>query len=511
MRLHNKIQIMYKIAILALLVMASSCLNKPERESGQQAEAHQHEGNSLNYTLFSDHFEFFIVHESLEVAEEAAFLVHMTDLSTYKPCSAGGVTMIMDGVSETSREPSEPGIFPISFIPGKKGLFNAEFIYHDGTLEESVSVKIEVHPPHDKSLDGASESQELPQTELATEEIRFSKEQAWNSRFMVREIWPGPFHAVIPTSGEIMAMPGAKKNISSGSHGIIRFADPLLVQGSSVEKGQLLFTITSENMVEDNLVLRYNEAKNRLEKSRSEYNRHQELYKQKAISERQFLASKSTYTEDSLRFYSLASNVSEDGVRVTATVSGTIHELNVSDGEYTEPGRILAILSANRTLMLQADLPQQYYGHLKEIQTAHFRPAYSDRVYTIEEMNGSLLAAGVSVAENDHYLPVIFKLENSGDLLEGAFAEVYLIAGKKADLLSVPVTALAEEQGGYYVYVQVSGESYVKRSVSVGASNGLYAEITSGIRAGERVVTEGVMLVKAASISTGAIQDEHHH
>jgi RND family efflux transporter MFP subunit len=264
-------------------------------------------------------------------------------------------------------------------------------------------------------------------------------------------------------------------------------------------------------MVEDNLVLQYNEAKNRLEKSRSEYNRHRLLYEKETISERQFLASKSTFTEDSLRYYSLAASVSEDGIRVTAPVSGTIHELNVSDGAYTEPGRILAILSANRTLMLQADLPQQYYGHLKEIQTAHFRPAYSDRVYTIEEMNGSLLAAGVSVAENDHYLPVIFKLENRGDLLEGAFAEVYLMAGKKADLISVPVTALAEEQGGFYVYVQVSGEGYMKRSVSVGSNNGLSAEIISGLKAGERVVTDGVMLVKAASMSTGTIQDEHQH
>jgi len=509
MLFHYKPQNMYKIVITTLLVLAASCNHIPGGGSDREAGLQEHEGIVSKHTLFTDHLEFYIVHPPLELTEKAEILVHVTNLATYKPCSPGRVTIDMNGVSITSGEPSEPGIFIIPFTPENEGAFQAEFIYHSDTLEESAFTTIEVLPPHEDRYEGDSEEQD--HSEGSAEEIEFLKEQAWSSDFMVREIRPGPFHAVIPTSGEIMSMPGEKKNITASSHGIIRFADPLLVPGSTVQKGQLLFTLTSETMVDDNLVLRVNEAKNRLEKSRSEYNRYLTLYEQETISERQFLASRSTYTEDSLRYYSLASNISEEGVRVVATVSGTVHELNVSDGEYAEPGRILAILSTNRALMLRADLPQQYFKYLKEIITAHFRPAYSDSVFTVEEMNGSLLAAGVSVAENNHYLPVIFKLENRGDLLEGAFAEVYLIAGKRENLLFIPVTALAEEQGGYYVYVQVTGESYTKRSVTTGSNDGLYVEITSGLESGERIVTEGVMLVKAASMSTGAIQAEHHH
>jgi len=500
---------MYKIVIITLLVMAASCNHIPGGGSDQEAEMHEDEGIVSKHTLFTDHLEFYIEHEPLEVNEKAEFLVYITELATYKPCPSGNVTILMDGVSVTSGEPSDPGIFIVPFVPRKEGSFQAEFTYHSDTLQESAPTTVEVLPSHEDLHEG--ESEEHDHSEASSEEIEFLKNQAWKSDFMVREVRPGPFHAVIPTSGEIMAMPGEKKNITAGSHGIIRFADPLLVPGSTVKKGQLLFTITSESMVDDNLMLRYSEAKNRLQKSRSEYNRHLALFEQETISERQFLASRATYTEDSLRYSNLASNISEDGVRIVASVSGTIHELNVSDGEYAEPGRILAILSTNRALMLRADLPQQYYSFLNEIRTAHFRPAYTNRVFTIEETGGSLLAAGVSVAENNHYLPVIFKLENNGDMLEGAFAEVFLIAGMRENLLSVPVTALAEEQGGYYVYVQVDGESYKKRLVSIGSNDGLFVEITSGLESGERVVTEGIMLVKAASMSTGAIQAEHHH
>jgi len=235
------------------------------------------------------------------------------------------------------------------------------------------------------------------------------------------------------------------------------------------------------------------------------------LQEQEAISQRQYQESWSAYVEDSLRYYSLANNISEGGIRVTAPVSGTIHELRVSDGEYTDPGKILAILSTNRNLMLRADLPQQYYGELEQIETANFRPAYTDRVFTVEEMKGALLAVGVSVAENNHYLPVIFRLENEGHLLEGAFAEVYLLTSARSAVFSVPVGALGEEQGGHYLYVQMTGESYSKRRVETGQHNGQFVEITSGLRSGDRVVTEGFTLVKAASMATGEISDGHSH
>ncbi len=502
--------IMNKVLIISLLALSTACSNNLHEGSVEPASS-QHDDEAIQHTLYSDQYEFFIEHLPLEAGEETEFLVHLTELTTYNACSTGHVSILIDGVSVTSGEPSRPGIFRVPFTPKKEGAFHAEFIFQNGAVSQEVEEHVRVYKDHNDIQASETEGDGHSHEAVAIGEIEFLKEQAWNSDFMVSQIGPAPFHAVIVTSGEFMAMPGEKQNITASSQGIVRFTDPFLVQGSTVEKGQLLFTLSSETLVEDNVKLRYEEARNRLERSRNEYNRHHVLYKQEAISERQFQESRSTFTEDSLRYYSLAANISEGGVKVSAPVSGTIHELLASDGEYTEPGKLLATLSTNRTLMLRADLPQQYYGQLKEIQSAHFRPAYTDRVFTLEEMNGRLLASGVSVAENDHYLPVIFKLENDGNLLEGAFAEVYLQAKEKADILAVPVIALAEEQGGHYLYVQLSGESYTKRFVTTGENDGLYVEITGGLYAGERVVTRGVTLVKAASMATGVVGDGHSH
>lgn len=502
---------MYKTIIIALLVLSTACNNRPDSGSVLQDSTHQHADPDLQYTLFSEGHEFFIEHPLLEAGVEAEFMVHLTDLSTYKPCSGGNVTIRMDGVWVTSGGPSPDGVFHLPFTPKRGGAYHAVISYKEVNLEEKVEAHVHVYSDHASMHAPLEDSNGHSHPPAQTGEITFLKEQAWKSDFHVEKVQTGPFHIVIPTSGELMPMPGEKKNLSSTSRGMVRFIDQQLVQGSHVHQGQLLFTISSESLVEDNVQLRYETAKNKLEKSRSEYTRHNKLFKSEAISERRYQESRAIYTEDSLNFYNLESHISEEGIRIVAPASGSIHELLVSDGTYVTEGNVLAIISPDRNLMLRADLPQHYYMYSKAITTANFRPAYSTEVLSVKEMEGRLLAVGHSVKENDHYLPVNFVLKNDGSLLEGAFAEVYLIAGEKEDVLSIPATALGEEQGGNYVFVQVSGESYSKRRVHTGPGDGRKVEILSGLAEGERVVTRGAMLIKAASMETGEISDGHSH
>ncbi len=502
---------MYKTIVIAVLVLITACNNRPNSGSSQEDSSHQYESENSQYTLFSEGYEFYIEHPLLEAGVEAEFLVHLTELVTYDPCSTGNVSIHMDGVSVTSGEPSPAGIFHVPFTPKNGGAFHVEISYKEGDLKEAVEAHVLVSADHEAMHAPLEDSQGHKHQEDRLGEITFLKEQAWQSNFLVEKVSMGPFHTVIPTSGELMPMPGEKKNISSTSRGMVRFTDPQLVQGSHVSKGQLLFTISSESLVENNLSLRYEAAKNKLELSRSEYRRHEQLYKSEAISQRQYLESRAIYTEDSLNFYNLKSHISEEGIRIVAPASGSLHELAVSDGMYVTEGSVLAILSPDRNLMLRADLPQQYFQYSESITTANFRPAYSSRLLSVNELEGKLLAVGHSVKENDHYLPVNFLLQNDGSLLEGAFAEVYLIAGERENVLSVPVTALGEEQGGKYVFVQVSGESFSKRRVETGPGDGQRVEIKKGLVEGERVVTRGVMLIKAASMESGEISDGHSH
>jgi len=253
------------------------------------------------------------------------------------------------------------------------------------------------------------------------------------------------------------------------------------------------------------------ESLNNFTHSKSEFERHRELFANKVISERRYIESRTRYTADSLHYYSLAANTSGEGFKVNSPVSGYIHQLNVSEGQYVRTGDLLVTISSNKVLLLRADVPQQFYNQLQGIETANFRPAYTDHIYSVHDLNGRLLARGSSVAENDHYIPVYFEVENDGSLLEGAFAEFFLKSSGGTNRLTVPVDALLEEQGSYYLFVQLTGESFTKRVVKPGENDGKKIEILEGIKPGERVVTKGAILLKASTTVTAVAGDGHHH
>jgi len=543
---------MYKFAIVLATLVLVSC----DRDRGA-AEMHDHaeEGHAhkaLQSTLYSGEYEYFIEYDAPEAGRHTSFLVHVTDLETYSPVEAGSLTIRLGDHEVKADAPARPGIFEMELEPehagnsaitytldtedGRDLVYDHITIGNDhGNGEEHVGEENSHDPGDDHDTDishGEDASQDHDHEaetghlhsdadvhdhgseEAAgpeTGEITFLKEQAWNSDFMVREIAPAPFSAVIRSSGQVLAVPGQKKHLPAKSSGVLLFSNDRLVEGSWVEQGEVLFILSSVTLDDSNFELRYRELKNNLQNSRSVYHRHQELYAEQIIPEKQLIGSRTTYINDSLRFYNLAERASAGGMQIISPISGYIHELNYADGQYVKTGDQVVTISSNKKLLLRADVPMQHYPVVREIESANFRSAYSDRMYNTDSLNGVLLARGSSVAENDHFIPVYFEVENDGTLLEGAYVEFFLKTAAEQQALLVPESAILEEAGNHYLYVQVTGESYTKQPVTTGRTDGKSIEITGGLHAGARVVTRGVMLLKATTLVTGETGHGHAH
>ena len=112
--------------------------------------------------------------------------------------------------------------------------------------------------------------------------------------------------------------------------------------------------------------------------------------------------------------------------------------------------------------------------------------------------------------QNSPYLPATFEFDNTGAFIPGSFAEIYLLTATQQDVLSVPLTALTEEQGLYFVYLQLGEEIYKKQWVTTGSSDGMRVQIMSGLTPGDRVVSQGAMQVKLAAHSA-VIPEGHNH
>ena len=66
--------------------------------------------------------------------------------------------------------------------------------------------------------------------------------------------------------------------------------------------------------------------------------------------------------------------------------------------------------------------------------------------------------------------------------MPGSFVEIYLLSQPMENVLTLPESALTEEQGSFFVYRQLDEECYEKQLVTTGASRrGLPGETGFGI------------------------------
>ena len=527
----TKNQIMHPIVAVTIIAITLVASCSRTAGTGEEVGPGETPEEPVQLTLFSEDTEFFLEYDPPTAGTESGFLVHVTNLETYKPYPGPTLTVEMDGDPVWNGEPDNPGIFRLSLTPEHPGEHTVKLLLEAGPQFDSTEFHMEVRRAgdagdhdheedadhdhaegtdagdHDHDIAGDHDHEEAAEH---PDEIVFLKEQAWRNDFMVEEARLQPFSWVIRTGGEFLAVPGKKRSLAASSPGIITFADRELVQGSKVMEDQEIFFIITSNLTENNVELRYREYLNALQKSRSQYLRHLTLRHKGVVSEQQLLESRTEYVADSLRFQSLSEQFSGQGVKVVGPITGYIHHLNVSEGDYVELGQILVTISSNQRLLLRADLPQHRFDLLDEIVTANFRPAFTEKTYRVADLDGSILSKGSSVAENNHYLPIFFELRNDGTLLEGAFADVYLQSGTGEEKIAVPVSAIVEELGNQYVYLQEGGETYYRLPVKTGQTDGIRTEVLSGIGPGQRIVTRGTMLLKAASMVTAGSGDHGH-
>lgn len=82
------------------------------------------------------------------------------------------------------------------------------------------------------------------------------------------------------------------------------------------------------------------------------------------------------------------------------------------------------------------------------------------------------------------------------ELYDNEFVTVMLEGVKPVEVLAIPRSAVLLDQQGEYVYVVGADNKAERRNVKLGTSTPAVASVTSGLKAGELIVTEGVQRVK---------------
>lgn len=338
-------------------------------------------------------------------------------------------------------------------------------------------------------------------------EIIFTQKQAALTDFALYKVAPTDFSEVIEASGRILSAQGDEATATAPVSGIVSFAGARLTDGAPVRRGQTLFNISSKGLSEGDYGVR---VKADYDQAKAAFDRAKELVGDQIITRSEYEQRQRDYERARAAYGALSGSQSAAGTRVEAPISGFVKSVAAREGAFVAEGEPLAVVSQNRRLELRAEVSQRYADRLQAVTGARFRTPYDDSLYSLDRMNGRLVSVGRAAEEASVYVPVTFEFDNKGNVLSGSFVEVFLLAAPHKGVMTVPLSAVSEEQGSYYVYVQHDAEGYYKRQVTLGSNDGERVCVLSGLDFGETVVSRGVTQVRMAAFS-GAIPEGHSH
>jgi RND family efflux transporter MFP subunit len=316
------------------------------------------------------------------------------------------------------------------------------------------------------------------------------------------------FGQVIKTTAQVQSSASDEAIVAAWMTGIAFVVGENLTEGQFVNAGQTLFTISGALLAENNSTIRFMEALSNFQKTETDYVRAKELVREKIISEKEFLQIKTDYEKAKSTYDNLSRHFSAQGQKATAPFSGYIKQLLVNNGQFVEEGQALAVVSKNKSLILKADVPLKYADLLPRLSSATFRST-DKTMYSLEDVNGKIVSVGKSVNNDNYRIPVTIRMDNRKGFIPGSFVEIWLKTLSDRPVLTIPLTALTEEQGIYFVYVQLTPDTFEKREVILGVTDGIRIEILAGLNKEERIVTQGAISVKLAQTSETTVAHEH--
>lgn len=492
------------LAALALFACGAS------EEGGTAQEEHRHGGGAV-VTTWTDSLELFMEYPP-QVAGTAGdpWAIHLTRLEGWSPVTEGSLTLYFtgpDGSAHTVRSeaPARPGIFtPAPTLPAA-GDYRLEMVLESrGSRHEIPVGRVTVH---------ASEA-ELPHPEEdpAGRGITFLKERQWEIPFGAAKVRRRPVTASIRASGELTAAADRMARISAPVTGLVDTRGrAMAAPGAWVEEGEVLAVLAPADGDAS-----YARLRGRVESLQREVARAERLVEAEAIAEKRLVEARHelSVARSALEAIGGSSAASpggeDDGYRfqLRSPITGVISERRLAPGQRVEAGERVFTVVDPRVLWLRLQVPADEAVRAARATGASFRVEGSG---TTRRADG-VVAVGDVIDPESRTLPVILRVDNADRRIKvGMLARARLFVGDTVTGPAVPNEAIRDEEGLKVAYVEAGGETFERRVLELGASDGEWTIVRSGVAPGERVVTEGAYQVHLASTGGDEAAGGHGH
>lgn len=367
---------------------------------------------------------------------------------------------------------------------------------HEGNSHEGHSHSHEGHShSHGEDAHGAGAGVDVENDILVAE---LEPETARRLGVVTEVVRRGDFAEALAVGAVVEPSAASQAVLVADAPGIVTYRSGI-TQGSQVARGTVVATIDGSTVAGGDANAR---AWAEYDAARQEVDRLAPLHADGIVSTRDYNAAVAR-----MNTLKAACTASPSGGAVTATTSGTVVSLDVAQGAYVQAGEPVATIATGSGALLKVSVPARHAALASAAGGFTLQLPGSEHLYSSQEL-GARARGDARVVVNG-YIQLYYTVD-SPTLLPGMTARVYLEGQTHGGVLSVPVGAVDEEQGTYWVYVKLDEDCYRKTPVTTGRRSGSRVEITSGLQGGEDIVVEGRTMVRMA-FNNGAVPEGHSH
>lgn len=503
------------IPALVLVGLLAACRSAPPEAPADQ------DPPAVAVTIWSERTELFMEHPPLVAGTDAAFHIHLTDLSTFQPLREGRVVVRFEGDAIERFEvdgPSTPGIFNVSLKVPAARRYQVAVEVHAANLQDELRVgPVTVYPDQPSALASVTAEEEGAAS--------FLKEQQWTLDFATMRVEAQARRQVVAVPATIEPRVGGSAEVRAPAAGRIA-AGGGRASGTPVARGTTLaeIVVRNERLGEAPVLrLEVTEAQTAFRLAEADLARVERLAGAGAVPERRLgearaahetAAARLKIAEEQLRHLELSrtgEGAGEAGERlvVRAPIAGVVAESHVTHGGTVEEGQLLYRVVAFDRVHVVGAVPEQHLARVQGTTEAEVDvPGLPSPLRTTR-----LISLGRVVDRERRSVPITFEIADPpSGVAVGQGVTLRLITASQAPEVAVPADAVVDDGGQTIVFVQTGGESFERRPVRVGGPReGGYLQIADGLAAGERIVTRGAHLVRLAALSPQTPGHGHVH
>ncbi len=374
-------------------------------------------------------------------------------------------------------------------------------------------------PAHESSGDEHGQAHDEGEDEHGHEDglLALSEKAIRDSGIEVAAAAGGELEQTLTLPGELGLNADKVAHIVPRVAGIVRRVDRNL--GDDVEAGEVMAILESRELAEAKAA--YLAAQQRLALADANLTSAEELHEQKIMPDLEFLGIQKAKAEAEIELKTTENKLNALGVfeeqrqelsdpatslalyELRAPFAGTVVEKHCALGEVLNGERDAFVLADLSTVWAKITVYTQDMGRVRLGQTVRIR---ADGLDTTATGTICYLAPVANEATRTVYARVDLPNPN-GQWRPGTFVTASIVLNRDPVPVLVPLDALQRIKSDSAVFV-VEGEGFEPRTVTLGRINNTHAEITDGLKPGERYVVRGAVVLKA---ELGKREAVHEH